>query len=123
MAKRQPAYVCLRHPRTTQELRANQNKFDTMIRAKRRNLPTDRDDDFVRNPKSWKATGRRKQYRENKKGYEWRCFNRISPYWDERDETWVRYRWLYQKLAASDCYYDSFGGGVKWFGPDFLNEG
>lgn len=120
MAKRQPAYVFMRYPRTTQERKANLDKYDTMIRGKRRNLPTAYDDIFVRPQKSWKSTGRRKQYRENKEGYEWRYF----PYvWDD-SEQWVRYRQLYRTLQASDCYYEDVRyGGLRWFGPDFLNEG
>lgn len=60
----------LRYPRTTQELRANQDRNDPLIRRRRRNLPTAYDDQIPRTQKSWKKT-RKTQYREKAEGFSW----------------------------------------------------
>ena len=51
---KQRYYHWMRHPRTAQELRANQGKNNPLVRAKRRTLPTNWDDNFIREQKSWK---------------------------------------------------------------------
>lgn len=53
----------LRYPKTTQELRANQDSNDPLVRAKRRNLPTSFDDNFIRKQQGWKYLGYKKQYK------------------------------------------------------------
>lgn len=115
-----------RHPRTTQELRANQDRNDPYIRNKRRNLPTWYDDVPVSKPqKSWKYLGRRKQYRENKDGFEWRTW-----YYNFQDnlERMVAHD-IVKELEATGCYWDYISHsqaqpwhylGVKWYGPDIL---
>lgn len=61
-----------RRPRTTQERRANQERNDLLIRAKRRNLPSAYDDLMVHDEKSWKSKKSRKnQYHINKNGFSW----------------------------------------------------
>jgi hypothetical protein len=53
----------MRYPKTTQELRANQDRWDSFVRGKRRRkrLPTSYDDLWVHEQKTWKNK-RKTQY-------------------------------------------------------------
>ena len=64
---------CLRHMKTTQELRTNQidyfdveEEFNVRIKYRKRDLPTVRDDYFRSYPKGWKdCSKRRTQYKSH----------------------------------------------------------
>lgn len=109
----------LRYPRTTQELRANQDRNDPYIRGRRRNLPTAYDDQFVHKQKSWKYLGRYNQYRtaEEKKNYNWHVY-----YYEWGDGYFFRRRHIMNELDRLGCYYEYFRGGIRWFGPSFDYE-
>lgn len=111
MAKKRYLSAFLRHPRTTQEIRANLDKNDPLIRGRRRNLPTAWDDLFVRHQKSWKYLRREKQYREDGDDYSW---NEFHYEWHERQ---AAYR-IIDRLQKLGCYYEWLGGGIRWYGPN-----
>lgn len=113
MAKRRWHSAWLRHPKTTQELRANQDRNDPYVRAKRRNLPTAWDDQFVRQQKSWKTLGRDHQYRDAEERYAW---HEIRYSYRDVEMRMVAYR-IIEKLRAGGFYFKWTGGGVRWYGP------
>ena len=102
----------LRHPRTTQERKCNQDKNDGLVRGKRRNLPTSYDDLIIPINKSWKSR-RKKQYRED-----------INYFWYEFEYNYrcVQKRAIFkniiEQLEKIGCYYEYFPGGIRWFGPE-----
>lgn len=111
-ARRRPNY--LRHPRTTQELRANSNKWDPLVRAKRRSrrVPNAWDDLVIRYRKSWKDF-RRTQWRDNTTDFAWRSIQ--YDYWiiEQRMAcngltNWLRRHKFYFKWGCC-C--------VEWYGP------
>ena len=63
MPKKRWKYDFIRHPKIFQELRANQDKYDNLIRSKRRfkKLYNYRDK-YIIKIKSWKTKGRNNQY-------------------------------------------------------------
>lgn len=112
MAKKRYFLTFLRHPRTTQEIRANLDKYDPLIRKRRRKLPTAWDDQYIHPQKSWKYLRRNKQYRENGNGYSW---HEVHYKYNERQVTY-KIVYLLQKLG---CYYEWLnGGGIRWYGPE-----
>lgn len=105
----------LRYPKTTQELRANQDRNDPYVRRKRRNIPTAWDDQFVRKQKSWKyLSKRKKQYRTEDLGYSWHEFDYS---WREPERFMVA-RNIMRKLEFIGCFYEHTREGIRWFGPD-----
>ena len=109
-----------RHPRTTQERRFSQDRFDLTIRGKRRsnNLPNAWDDIGIRPERSWKKL-RKTQYRVDKTGWCWRkfCYRDESGFY-----SWTKARNLVETLERFGCRYDwSYCDGyVYWFGPDLV---
>jgi len=108
-------YTALRHPKTAQELRANQFRNDPYVRAKRRNLPTAWDDLIKHKQKSWKYLGRKQQYRENNHGYEWHEYGYS---WRDREGAMIAMN-IMERLEILGCYYERTRNGVKWFGPSY----
>jgi len=119
MAKKRWFSSCLRHPRTTQEIRANQDRNDPYVRGKRRNLPTAWDDQFVRKQKSWKYLGRDHQYRESGHGYEWHEFQYS---WRDPERRMIA-RTIMDWLERFGCFYETTRGGFRWFGPAWWVKG
>ena len=106
----------LRHPKTTQEIKANLDKFDPYVRGRRRKLPTAYDDIFPSPERSWKKNGRKTQYRVADHGYDWHeytCPHRrlLGGHDGLMDKIQV-------KLDELGCFYEWTGRGIKWFGPD-----
>jgi len=115
MAKKRWFLAWLRYPRTTQELRANQDRSDPYVRGKRRNLPTAYDDQFVRKQKSWKYSRiRRKQYREKDLGYDWHEFDCS---WRDPERRIIA-RNIINRLGSLGCFYEYTHKGIRWFGPE-----
>jgi hypothetical protein len=115
MAKRRYISGFYRHPKTLQERKANQDKFDTKIRGKRRNLPNSWDDIQVQHQKSWKYLRREKQYRNNDDDYSWHEFQ--YDYWDgQKRDMMIR---IINRLKMIGCYYEYIRGGIRWFGPEY----
>ena len=109
-------WAFLRHPRTTQELRANQDRNDPYVRGQRRNIPTAWDDQFVHKQKSWKYNSKRPhQYREEDPGYEWHEFDYS---WRE-SERWHVARNIMAYLDFIGCFYERTRTGIRWFGPEY----
>ena len=109
----------LRYPRTTQELRANQEKNSPYVRGKRKNLPTAWDDIIVKRQKSWKYLGRKHQYRENKYNYSWREYQ-----YDWRDlESLLTMRNIISHMEKLGCYWESCRNSkIRWYGPPYFKE-
>lgn len=103
----------MRHPHTTQELRANQDRNDPYVRKSRHNLPTSYDDGMVQSQKSWKYLGRKQQYREEK-GYGWYKFE----YSFHDAERRMIARNIMRRLTDLGCFYKHTRSGIEWFGPD-----
>jgi hypothetical protein len=115
MAKKRWLSAFLRYPRTTQELRANQDRNDPYVRKGRRKLPTAYDDQFVHKQKSWKYLRRRKQYRDEDKGYDWHEFEYS---WHDYERRMLA-RNIMKRLDQIGCFYEhTRTGGIKWFGPE-----
>lgn len=109
----------LRYPRTTQELRANQERNDPYVRGKRRKLPTAWDDQIIRKQKSWKYLGRDHQYREHCHGYEWHEF----PYsWRDAERRMIA-RNIMDWLERIGCFHETTTRGFRWFGPSWWLKG
>ena len=105
----------IRHPKTKQELRANQDRNNSYVRGKRRNIPTAYDDLPIKKKKSWKNLSRKTQYRENKHGYEWHkykysCLDRQKQMVANNIRDW---------LERLECFYERTSDGLKWFGPHY----
>lgn len=111
MAKKRYFGAWLRHPRTTQEIRANLDKHDRLVRGKRRNLPTSYDDLFVHQQKSWKYKRRKTQYRENSNNFSW---HELRYEWHERKAIYK----IVDQLQTLGCYFEWLGRGIRWYGPD-----
>ncbi len=107
----------MRSPRTTQELRFNQDKNDPYVRGKRRNLPTQWDDCIITKQKSWKSLGRDHQYREENENYQWREYH----YSDEKHihQCIMIVINIKNHLEKIGCYCEYIDNGIRWFGPDF----
>lgn len=114
MAKKRWFGAFLRYPKTTQELRANQDRNDPYVRKGRRKLPTSYDDQFVHQQKSWKWRRQKNQYREEDKGYDWHEFE--YSYWDHERRMIARN--IMKRLDQLGCFYDRTRTGIKWFGPE-----
>lgn len=112
MAKRKWRGRFMRHPRTQQERRANQDRNDPFVRGSRKNLPTSYDDVWVRSQKSWKYLGRKQQYREEE-GYSWHWFD-YSIFDTERR---MVARNIMEQLTTLGCFREHTRSGIKWFGP------
>lgn len=107
---------CLRYPKTTQEIRANlQNPY---ARAKRRNLPTAYDDQFIRRQKSWKYHGRKHQYR-SESNYEWHEY----PYSHHEHDKRMIARSIMDWLDRIGCFHEYTREGFRWFGPSYWVKG
>ena len=105
----------LRYPKTTQELRANQDRNDPYVRSKRRNIPTAWDDQFVRKQKSWKyLSKRKKQYRTDNADYDWHEFDY---HWSETERRMIA-RNIMRHLESIGCLYEHTREGIRWFGPE-----
>ena len=112
-----------RHPKTTQERRASQERNDPLIRRKRaaRNLPTVYDDIPIHREKSWKKK-RKTQYRANDCDYNWHEFHydrswknwRINP-----EARMIAYN-MQDRLDELGCFWEYTSKGMRWFGPDLL---
>lgn len=108
-----------RHPKTTQERRANQERNDPLVRRKRaaRNLPTVYDDYPIHREKSWKKK-RKTQYRPKDCVYDWHEFH-YERSWRCHD---VRGRMtaynLIDRLDNLGCFWEHTEKGIRWFGPD-----
>ena len=113
MAKRRWRGKFMRHPRTQQERRANQERNNRLVRGGRKNLPTSYDDFWVRSQKSWKYLGRKQQYREET-NYGWHIFE--YDFFDMPARTIARN--LMSKLESLGCFYKHIRWGVEWFGPE-----
>ena len=113
MAKRRWHLAWLRYPRTTQELRANQDRNDPYVRGKRRNLPTAYDDQFVRKQKSWKYLGRDHQYRTREERYNW---HEIRYTWRDVQMRQIAHN-IMDKLRAGGFYFKYTRCGIMWYGP------
>jgi len=111
MARKRWAW--LRHPRTTQELRANQDRNDPLVRGKRRNIPTAWDDNHIRSQKSWKYLGRKHQYRDADERYNW---HKIEYHWRDVEKRQVAHNIL-DRVKAGGFYHKYTGYGILWYGP------
>ena len=109
----------LRYPRTTQELRANQERNSPYVRGKRRNLPTAWDDQFIHKQKSWKYLGRDHQYRVTGHGYEWHEYKYS---WRDRVKLMIAFN-IMEWLDRIGCFYEKTDDGFKWFGPSWWIRG
>lgn len=103
----------LRHPRTTQERRFNQDKYDLTVRAKRRNLPTSYDDFFISRKKCWKDS-RKEQYRVADSNYTWHEFHYSYQNYCERH----KFHKIMDQLERLGCYFEWTSKGIRWFGPE-----
>lgn len=112
MAKKKWRGRFMRHPRTQQERRANQERNNPLVRGGRKNLPTSYDDIWVRSQKSWKYLGRKQQYREET-NYGWHTFN--YNYFDTESRMVARN--IMRKLESLGCFYKHTRTGIEWFGP------
>lgn len=70
--RKKSAYGGFRHPKTLNELKANESldedaiEYGVKIREKRKYLPTVRDDNYSHNDKSWKTQSKRRKQWKNK---------------------------------------------------------
>jgi hypothetical protein len=104
-----------RHPRTAQEIRANQKKNSPYVRGKRKNLPTAWDDISIKKQKSWKYLGRKHQYREEKNNYNWREYE-----YDWRDvESVLVSRNIIFHMEKLGCYWERIRSKIRWYGPEY----
>lgn len=104
-----------RSPRTTQEKRESQDKFDNLVRAKRRNLPNSWDDIGKCVQKSWKER-RKTKYRE-KSNYKWYTYKYKEK---GRSIDWSKYiisQNIIAQLDALDLLYWNTRTGIRWYGP------
>lgn len=112
-------WAFLRHPRTTQERRANQDRNDPYVRGKRRKLPTAWDDQIIRKQKSWKyLSKRRRQWRVGAEHYRWHEFD-FS--WREPGR-WDIARNIMNRLEFLGFFYEPTAEGLRWFGPEMRTE-
>ena len=109
MPKKRNLSKMMRFPRTQQEIRANLDS--PYVRGKRRNLPTGRDDLWIRHQKSWKYKRRRNQYWDNGENYSW---HEIEYSWYDRNHALK----IVERLAKLGCYYEWTYGGLRWYGPN-----
>ena len=112
MAKRKYRGRFMRHPRTQQERRANQERNDRLVRSSRKNLPTSYDDIWIRSQKSWKYLGRKQQYREET-NYGWYHYD--YSYFDTESRMVARN--IMNRLESLGCFYENTRNGIRWFGP------
>ncbi len=106
-----------RHPRTTQEIKANLDC--EYVRAKRKNIPNAYYDIRIHwnSKKSWKKS-RKTQYREETKDYSWFFYYETQYAYRAN-----KYRVLIPRIERIGFYYEwvrnSDGQcGIKWFGKD-----
>jgi hypothetical protein len=102
----------MRHPRTQQERRANQERNDPLVRSGRKDLPTSYDDVWVRSQKSWKYLGRKQQYREEE-NYGWYKLD----YTIFDVESRMVARNIMEQLEKLGCFCKHTRDGIEWFGP------
>lgn len=111
---KQRQWVWMRSPRTQQERRANQDKNDPLIRARRRasRLPTEWDDIFLKRPKSWKYwRSRAKQHYTNRGACGWHELK-----WDLVG--WCAYWSTMDRVKDAGCCIQRIPGGIRWYGPE-----
>ena len=101
-----------RHPKTLQEIKANLDDDDLLIRGKRRNLPDSYDDICVRHQKGWKYLRRRKQYHENAHDYN---FFRFEFFYN--DSSWHIAKNIMHEMERLSLYCVWKYGAIEWFGP------
>lgn len=107
-----------RHPKTTQELRLNEDPdHKKFTRGKRRNLPTVYDDlQVCSRDKSWKHKRKTQYHQEDTSDWGWHEFH-----CDYGDESYMIYRDLWDKINAGGYWYKHLRWlGIRWYGPDLL---
>lgn len=114
--------VYLRHPKTTQERRCNQDKFDLLVRAKRRakNLPSAYDDIWVVCSNCWKNK-RKTKYHLDKKDWEWRLYTYGKN--GLRRPEYEKAQKIAHTLQKMGIYFEwKYGSYLIWYGPDIVKR-
>lgn len=118
MARRKRFWMNIKHPKITQELKANlKNPY---ARAKRKKLLryVIYRNNYICDQKSWKHIGRKHQYREIESNYRWHEFN--YSFSDNVERTFAQH--IISQMQNLGCFYKYIRNGIKWYGPNIYTK-